>query len=244
MKTGEHIVSSFDNDLAELERDLLEMGGLAEAQLQSALEALIKNDAESAEKIIAKDAEIDECERKIETGALSIIARRQPMANDLRYVFGNVKIAGSLERIGDYAKNIAKRTIIMSQHRVSAVPSDVGALGALAQRTVNEVMDSFATRDAHKAEMVWQHDHELDDLVARVMRSVISRMSQDMIRSDGQDAAEIENSTHLLFITKNLERVGDHATNIAEVIQFQLSGSWKTSERPKGGDAFPVAASG
>ncbi len=244
MKTGEHIVSSFDNDLAELERDLLEMGGLAEAQLQSALEALIKNDAESAEKIIAKDAEIDECERKIETGALSIIARRQPMANDLRYVFGNVKIAGSLERIGDYAKNIAKRTIIMSHHRTAAVPSDVGALGALAQRTVNEVMDSFATRDAHKAEMVWQHDHELDDLVARVMRSVISRMSQDMISSDGQDATEVENSTHLLFITKNLERVGDHATNIAEVIQFQLSGNWKKSARPKGGDAIPVAASG
>lgn len=244
MNTGEHIVSSFDNDLAELERNLLEMGGLAEAQLQNALAALMKRDTESAEIIIKKDAEIDECERKIESGALSIIARRQPMANDLRYVFGNVKIAGSLERIGDYAKNIAKRTIIMSQYPTVTVPSDIGTLGALAQRTVNEVMDSFATRDAHKAEMVWQHDHELDDLVAGVMRSVISRMSQDMVSDNEKSAAEIESSTHFLFITKNLERVGDHATNIAEVIQFQLSGSWKTSQRRKGGDGLPTAATG
>ena len=244
MNTGEHIVSSFDNDLSELERDLLEMGGLAEAQLQGAIEALMKGDVESAQKIIQKDAELDECERKIESGALSIIARRQPMANDLRYVFGNVKIAGSLERIGDYAKNIAKRTIIMSQHASVAVPTDIGTLGSLAQRTVNEVMNSFATRDAHKAEMVWQHDHELDDLVARVMRSVISHMSQDMSGDSGMDMTEVESATHFLFITKNLERVGDHATNIAEVIQFQLSGSWKTSQRPKGGEALPTAATG
>ncbi len=101
-------------------------------------------------------------------------------------------------------------------------------------------MDSFTTRDAHKAEMVWQHDHELDDLVARVMRQVISRMSQDLIASAAKGAEEVECSTHLLFVTKNLERVGDHATNIAEVIQFQLSGGWKTAERPKGGDNLQV----
>ena len=249
MNKGEHIVSSFDNDLSGLERDLLAMGGLAESQLQGALEALVKFDIESAESIIARDSEIDEHERKIETGALSIIARRQPMANDLRYVFGNVKIAGSLERIGDYAKNISKRTIVMSQHSSALLPSDleslpeVGALGAMAQRTVNQVMDSFATRDALKAEMVWQHDHKLDDKVARVMSSVISNMSQDLIRLEGQNVADIENSTHLLFIIKNLERVGDHATNIAEVIQFQLSGNWKTAERPKGGGKISGAGS-
>ncbi len=244
MNTGDHIVSSFDNDLAELERDLLEMGGLAEAQLQAAMEALMKRDVEAAEQIIAKDGQVDECERKIESGALSIIARRQPMANDLRYVFGNVKIAGSLERIGDYAKNIAKRTIMMSQYPSVTIPQDVGTLGTLAQRTVNEVMDSFATRDAHKAEMVWQHDHEVDDLVARIMRSVVSRMSQSLVNANKAEAADVETATQLLFITKNLERVGDHATNIAEVIQFQLSGSWKTSQRPKGGDSVPLVASG
>ncbi|MEQ9447949.1 MAG: phosphate signaling complex protein PhoU, partial [Rhodospirillaceae bacterium] len=214
------------------------------SQLQSAISALVKRDAEAAEEIIAADANVDECERRVETGALSIIARRQPMANDLRYVFGNVKIAGSLERIGDYAKNIAKRTIFLAQQPSAVVPAEVATLGTLAARTVHEVMDSFATRDAHKAEMVWQHDHELDDLVARVMHSVISRMSQTLVGAAGKDPAEIESSTHLLFITKNLERVGDHATNIAEVIQYQLSGNWKTSERPRGGAEVPIAASG
>lgn len=241
MNQGEnsHIVSSFDNDLAQLERKVLEMGGLAEAQLRDAMEALVRQDSDAAEGIIGRDSEIDECERKIEASALSIIARRQPMANDLRYVFGNVKIAGSLERIGDYAKNIAKRSLVLARNKI-AVPHDMGALGALAQRTVRDVMDSFTTRDAHKAEMVWQHDNELDDLVARVMRQIISRMSQDLITNSVKAADDVEASTHLLFITKNLERVGDHATNIAEVIQFQLSGGWKTGERPKGGDNLQV----
>jgi phosphate transport system protein len=241
MNQGEHshIVSSFDNDLAQLERKVLEMGGLAEAQLRDAMEALVRQDAEAAQALIGRDSEIDECERKIEASALSIIARRQPMANDLRYVFGNVKIAGSLERIGDYAKNIAKRSLILTKNRLQ-VPPDMAALGSLAQRTVRDVMDSFTTRDAHKAEMVWQHDHELDDLVARVMRQVISRMSQDLIANTAKTTEEVECSTHLLFVTKNLERVGDHATNIAEVIQFQLSGGWKTAERPKGGDSLQV----
>ena len=236
MNHGEHIVSSFDSDLAQLERRVLEMGGLAESQLQNAMTALMKRDVEIAERIIARDPELDECERKIEAGALSIIARRQPMANDLRYVFGNVKIAGSLERIGDYAKNIARRTLILARYPSVVIPQDMAALGVSAQRTVCDVIDSFTTRDAQKAEMVWQHDHEIDDLVARIMRQVMSRMTQDMIRTPSKNPEEIECATHLLFVTKNLERVGDHATNIAEVIQFQLSGGWKTTPRPKGGD--------
>jgi phosphate transport system protein len=238
MTQGEnsHTVSAFDNDLAQLERRVLEMGGLAESQLKAAMDALMKRDVEAAERVCNRDPELDECERNIEASALSIIARRQPMANDLRYVFGNVKIAGSLERIGDYAKNISKRTIILARHPAVAIPPEMNALGVSALRAVRDVMDSFTTRDAQKAEMVWQHDHELDDLVARVMRSVISGMSQDLI-SKRKDA-DVECSTHLLFITKNLERVGDHATNIAEVIQFQLSGGWKTAQRPKGGDSL------
>ncbi len=235
MNHGEHIVSSFDNDLAQLERRVLEMGGLAESQLQNAIAALMKRDVDAAERILVRDAEVDECERKIEASALSIIARRQPMANDLRYVFGNVKIAGSLERIGDYAKNISKRTLILARHPSVPIPQEMASLGMAAHRSVREVMDSFTTRDAAKAEMVWQHDQEIDDLVARVMRQVISSMSQNMIKNAKEPEA-IESSTHLLFITKNLERVGDHATNIAEVIEFQLSGVWKTAPRPKGGD--------
>lgn len=235
-----HTVTAFDNELAQLERRVLEMGGLVEAQLKAAMEALMKRDAEAAERVIARDPELDACEREIEAGALSIIARRQPLANDLRNVFGNVKIAGSLERVGDYAKNIAKRTLVLSRHSTIAIPAEMSALGVSALRSIRDVMDSFTTRDAQKAEMVWQHDHEIDDLVARVMRAVISGMSQDLI-AKRRDAEEIECSTHLLFITKNLERVGDHATNIAEVIEFQLSGGWKTAQRPKGGDALQSA---
>ena len=235
-----HTVSAFDNELAQLERRVLEMGGLVESQLKAAMEALMKRDNEAADRIIARDRELDECEREIEAGALSIIARRQPMANDLRYVFGNVKIAGSLERIGDYAKNIAKRTMVLSRHPSVVIPPEMSALGVSALRAVRDVMDSFTTRDAQKAEMVWAHDHEIDDLVARVMRAVISTMSQDMI-GKRREPEEIECSTHLLFVTKNLERVGDHATNIAEVIEFQLSGGWKTAQRPKGGDSLRSA---
>jgi phosphate transport system protein len=236
-----HTVTAFDNDLAQIERRVLEMGGLAESQLKAALDALMKRDAEAAERIVGRDVEVDACERDIEASVLLVIARRQPMANDLRYVFGNVKIAGSLERIGDYAKNIAKRTIALSRHPGIQIPTEMSALGAAALRSVREVMDSFTTRDAQKAESVWQHDRELDDLVARVMRSVVSNMSADMVEKR-RNPEEIESSTHLLFITKNLERVGDHATNIAEVIEFQLSGGWKTQARPKGGDIFPTAA--
>jgi phosphate transport system protein len=238
MTQGEHnhTVSAFDSDLAQLERRVLEMGGLAESQLKAAMEALRKRDVDAAERVCNRDPELDECERGIEASALSIIARRQPMANDLRYVFGNVKIAGSLERIGDYAKNIAKRTIILARAPNVIVPPEMDTLGVSALRALRDVMDSFTTRDAQKAELVWQHDHELDDLVARVMRSVISMMSQDLISK--RKETDVEGSTHLLFITKNLERVGDHATNIAEVIQFQLSGGWKTAQRPKGGDSL------
>src|SRR5579883_2665031 len=133
-----HIVSSFDNDLAQLERRVLEMGGLAEAQLKGAMEALMAANIEAAEQVCAGDADIDECDREIEASALSIIARRQPMAGDLRYVFGNVKISGSLERIGDYAKNIAKRSIVLARHPSVEIPPEMEALGEVVSRAVRD----------------------------------------------------------------------------------------------------------
>jgi phosphate transport system protein len=217
------------------------MGGLAEAQLSAAVEALQRRDADSAERIIAKDPELDEAERRIEASALSILARRQPMANDLRYVFGNVKIAGSLERIGDYAKNIAKRTLVLVRHPRVETPPEIAPLASHAIALLREVMNSFATRDSRKAEAVWRRDQEIDDLASRMQRAVIFRMSSQLTEG-GHEAEEVECSTHFLFMAKNLERVGDHATNIAEVIQFQLSGSWIREIRPKGGDALPAAA--
>jgi phosphate transport system protein len=239
MNHGEHTVSSFDTELSQLERRVLEMGGLAEAQLAAAIEALLKRDEDAIERIISRDPDLDEAERKIESSALSILARRQPMANDLRYVFGNVKIAGSLERIGDYAKNIAKRTRTLAKHPKIETPPEMAPLANHALASLREVMDSFTTRDARKAESVWRRDQEIDDLASRMQRAVIFRMSTQLTEG-AHEAAEVECSTHFLFIAKNLERVGDHATNIAEVIQFQLSGNWVRETRPKGGDAAGI----
>jgi phosphate transport system protein len=231
MNKAEHTVSSYDNELAEQERRVLEMAGIVEAQLKQAIDALIKRDVDVAEKIVAKDAEVDEYDRKIETGALSILARRQPVAGDLRYVFGTIKIAGSLERVGDYAKNIAKRTIKLAAHGDIKIPSDIQVLGRSVVTMLHDIMNSFAERDAKKAEAVWQRDWEADEVTKRVMKKIVADMGRDALRAGADGALGIEGQTHLLFIAKNLERVGDHTTNIAEVIQFQLSGSWAVTDR-------------
>ncbi len=233
MNQTEHTVSAYDAELAQQERRVLEMGGLVEAQLSAAIDALMKRDVDAATRIIAKDADIDEFERQIETGALSILARRQPVAGDLRYVFGTIKISGSLERVGDYAKNIAKRTLVLADHRDVKIPQDMNALGSSALKMLRDIMDAFTARDAKKAEAVWQRDWETDEAAKRVMKKIISDMGRDVIRQGDKGAPDVEAQSHLLFIAKNLERVGDHTTNIAEVIQFQLSGAWTTGNRPK-----------
>jgi phosphate transport system protein len=235
MSQAEHTVSAYDAELAAQERRVLEMGGLVEAQLAAAVDALMKRDTEAAARIIAKDADVDEYDRKIETGALSILARRQPVASDLRYVFGTIKMAGSLERVGDYAKNIAKRTLVLAEHRDIKVPADMAALGATVLKMLRDIIDSFTTRDAKKAESVWHRDWEIDEVTKRVMKKIVADMGRDVMRQSASGTPDVEAQTHLLFIAKNLERVGDHATNIAEVIQYQLSGSWAPADRPKSG---------
>lgn len=241
MNKAVHTVSSFDNDLAQQELRVLEMAGLVEAQLGAAIEALMKRDFESAALIVAKDADVDEYDRKIETGALSILARRQPVAGDLRYVFGTIKMAGSLERIGDYAKNIGKRTLVLAEHREIRIPSEMNVLGHTVLMMLRDIMDAFTGRDVKKAEAVWQRDWETDELTKRVMKKIVANIGHDVIRAMSDGAPNVEAQTHLLFITKNLERIGDHTTNIAEVIQFQLSGAWAASDRSQSGAATRVA---
>ena len=241
MNKAVHTVSSFDNDLAQQELRVLEMAGLVEAQLGAAIEALMKHDFESAALIVAKDADVDEYNRKIETGALSILARRQPVAGDLRYVFGTIKMAGSLERIGDYAKNIGKRTLVLAEHREIKIPSEMNVLGHTVLMMLRDIMDAFTGRDVKKAEAVWQRDWETDELTKRVMKKIVANIGHDVIRAMSDGAPNVEAQTHLLFITKNLERIGDHTTNIAEVIQFQLSGAWAALDRSQSGAATRVA---
>jgi phosphate transport system protein len=233
--TVAHTVKSFDDALAGLEKNILEMAGLAESNLSLAVQALVQRDVETAAKVVEADERVDEYEREVEADAFRLLALRQPMANDLRYVFGTVKMAGSLERVGDYAKSIGKRTIQLAEHPAIAVPKEIERLADLAIERLKDAVDAFASRDAAKAASVWEQDQQIDDLYARVMRSIISEMSSD--------SEAIECGAHFLFVGKNLERVGDHATNIAEVIEFQMSGAWRVDERPKGDNGFETAAS-
>lgn len=220
-----HTVKSFDEELDALERSILQMAGMAEANLSQSVEALMKRNADAADNLIEADKRVDEYERDIEASAFRLLALRQPMADDLRYVFGTVKMAGSLERIGDYSKNIAKRTLLLAEHPSITVPPDMARLSDLACERLREAIDAFAERDSEKAVAVWERDQQIDDFYARIMRDIISEMSGD--------PEAIECGAHFMFIGKNLERVGDHATNIAEVIDFQLSGNWRSGGRPK-----------
>jgi phosphate transport system protein len=230
MASVAHTVKSFDEELAALERLILQMAGMAETNLSQSVEALMKRDADSAAKLIVADERVDQYERDVEASVFRLLALRQPMANDLRYVFGTVKMAGSLERVGDYSKNIAKRTLVLAEHPKITPPADIARLSDLVCERLKDAIDAFANRDAEKAATVWARDQQVDDFYARIMRGIISEMIGD--------PESIECCAHFLLIGKNLERVGDHATNIAEVIEFQLSGKWRTDGRPKSETLF------
>lgn len=222
---SDHIVKSFDEQLKRLENLIAEMGGLAEVQLADAIEAMSKRDLEQAERITAADQRIDELELLVDQEAIALLALRQPMAMDLREIVGALKAAGMLERIGDYAKNVAKRTAVLVE--MAPVPSaqTVVRLGGLAQEMIKDVLDAYIARDADKAELVRQRDKELDALHTSIFRELLTYMMED--------PRSITACTHLLFIAKNIERIGDHATNIAEVVEFLVNGRVPADERIK-----------
>jgi len=222
---SDHIVKSFDEQLKRLENLIAEMGGLAEVQLADAIEAMSKRDLEQAERITAADQRIDDLELLVDHEAISLLALRQPMAMDLREIVGALKAAGMLERIGDYAKNVAKRTAVLVE--MAPVPSaqTVVRLGGLAQEMIKDVLDAYIARDADKAELVRQRDKELDALHTSIFRELLTYMMED--------PRSITACTHLLFIAKNIERIGDHATNIAEVVEFLVNGRVPADERIK-----------
>jgi len=222
---SDHIVKSFDEELKRLENLIAEMGGLAEVQLADAIEAMSKRDLEQAERITAADQRIDDLELLVDQEAIALLALRQPMAMDLREIVGALKAAGMLERIGDYAKNVAKRTAVLVE--MAPVPSaqTVVRLGGLAQEMIKDVLDAYIARDADKAELVRQRDKELDALHTSIFRELLTYMMED--------PRSITACTHLLFIAKNIERIGDHATNIAEVVEFLVNGRVPADERIK-----------
>jgi len=222
----EHIIKSYDEELSRLNKMIVEMGGLAESQLAAAIEAVAKRDSDLAVRVVEGDGRVDELEHELDNLAIRILALRQPMARDLRQIFAALKIGSDLERICDYAANVAKRSIALAQtppiQPVHALPR----MAALALRQVKDIIDAYVERDADKALEVWRRDEELDEMYSSLFREFLTYMMED--------PRNIGACTHLLFMAKNIERIGDHATNIAENLYFLVHGMALTEVRPKG----------
>lgn len=228
-----HIVKSYDTEFSELDSITAEMGGLAEAQLASAIAALTRRDPALAEKAIASDKRIDALERQLQERAIHMIAKRQPMANDLRHIMTVLKIAGDLERVGDLAKNIAKRALAVSaETQPRQIMAGMGHMAELAHRQLKDVLDAFSARDDAKALAVWHSDAGLDALYNSAFRELLTYMMED--------PRNIGLCTHLLFGAKNLERIGDHTTNMAENVHYLVTGETLADDRPKGDDTSCV----
>ncbi len=221
----DHIVKSFDADLRKLDNIIAEMGGLAEIQLADAIDAMLKRDAEKAELVIEHDNRLDELETQLDELATELLALRQPMAEDLRAVICALKTSAVLERIGDYAKNIAKRTIALSQTAPIGPARTVARMGQLVQGMIKNVLDAYVSRDADKAEDVRHRDEEVDALHTSLFREVLTYMMED--------PRFITSGTHLLFVAKNIERIGDHTTSIARNVYVLVNGVEPEEQRAK-----------
>jgi phosphate transport system protein len=221
----EHIARAYDEELRKLNSTIAEMGGLAENQLGTAIEAVTTRDTGLAARVVEGDVKVDQLERELDSLAIRLLALRQPVARDLREIFSALKIGSDLERIGDYAANVAKRSIALSQtppvHPVYALPR----MAHLAQVLIKDVLDAYVQRDAEKAYAVWVRDAELDDMYSSLFRELLTYMMED--------PRSISPCTHLLFMAKNIERIGDHATNIAENLYYLVNGTPLEEVRPK-----------
>jgi phosphate transport system protein len=225
-KPTDHIVKSFDEDLKRLNNVIAEMGGLAEAQLTRAVEALVRRNSELATQVVQDDKRIDALETEVGQMTVRMLALRQPMAQDLREVVAAIKIASDIERIGDYAKNIAKRAIVLSAHAPLKPVASIPRMSQLALHIIKDVLDAYIEKDAEGARAAWRRDEEVDEMYNSVFREMLTYMMED--------PRNIGPCTHLLFIAKNIERIGDHATNVAEIVYYLVHGRSLDEERPKG----------
>ena len=223
---SEHIVKSYDEQLNILKNTIAKMGSLAEKQVKDATEAAIKQDQEFADKIVGKDDRIDDLEKNIEEQVVNLLTMRQPLAIDLRETVSAMKISSDLERIGDLSKNIAKRSRHLDKNIGHEINKNFSLVSEKVQKSVKTVLDAFLNRDTKLAEQVWNADQEIDRLVDICMNSILKCIEE---KKDG--AATF---SQLMFMSKNLERIGDHATNIAETVYFLVSGKYIEGDRPKG----------
>ena len=222
----EHTVASFDEELQGLRSAIMEMGGIAEKMLLDATTALVRRDVDQAQAVVAMDDRLDELQRKIEERAILTIAKRQPMAIDLREVISAIRIASDIERIGDMAKNIGKRTLAVSgQFEPQKVVLGVNRMSDLVQAQLKDVLDAYTQGNVEAALDVWERDEATDALYTSLFRELLTYMMED--------PRNISFCTHLLFCAKNVERIGDHTTNIAETVHYLVKGEPLTAERPK-----------
>lgn len=231
---SDHIVSAYDEELQRLARDIAEMGGIAEGMIIEAIQALLSFDLDLARKIIKDDKDLDRLQRQVEDDAILTIAKRQPMGSDLREVVSTLRISSDLERCGDLAKNIAKRVIaVEGQFQPPKLIHGIEHMAELAQAQLTNVLDAYVTNDLDKAGLVWKNDDEIDAMYTSIFRELLTYMMED--------PRNITLCTHLLFCAKNVERIGDHATNIAETVIYQVTGSQVEDERPKGDNSITPA---
>jgi phosphate transport system protein len=223
---SEHIIKSYDEELRRLTGTITEMGGLAESQLAASIEAVVQRDSDLAAQVVETDARVDHLEHETGQLVVRLLALRQPMARDLREILAALKIASDLERICDYAANVAKRSIALNQSPPVRPVFALPRMARLAQVLIKDVLDAYVAKDADKALVVWARDEELDEMYSGLFRELLTYMMED--------ARNITASTHLLFMAKNIERIGDHATNIAETVYFLVHGSPLNQARPKG----------
>jgi len=231
--TQEHIVKAFDDSLEQLRQTLVRMGGLAESQLARAIQALSRRDATLAAEVVREDGEIDRLEQDVSQQAIRMLALRQPMANDLREIVSALKVSSDIERIGDYAANVAKRSIALSQLPAVKPAYAIPRLARLVQDIIKDTLDAYVNRDAVAAVDAWRRDEEVDEVYTGLFRELLTYMMED--------PRNISPCTHLMFIAKNVERIGDHATNIAETVHYLVKGATIAGGRPKGdASAFAV----
>jgi phosphate transport system protein len=231
----DHTTRAFDSDLDEIARKVAEMGGLTEKQISDAVQALLERDSELAEQVITTDPVVDAMQRDIEEKAILTIARRQPMAVDLREIIGAMRVCNDLERIGDHAKHIGKRVVALSADLYpQTLIRGVEHMADLVLAQIKQVLDAYASRDLQAALDVWKGDEEVDALCTSLFRELLTYMMED--------PRNITFCMHLMFCAKDIERMGDHATNIAETVYFMIEGSPITDQRPKGDTTnFPSA---
>lgn len=225
----DHIVKSFDEELSRLSDLLSRMGGLAESQLENSIEALQKRNSSLAENAIENDRQIDNLHAEVDELAIRLLALRQPMATDLRHIVTALKVAPIVERIGDYSKNVAKRTIALNQMPPVKPLFTIPRMGRLVREMTKDVLDAFSNKDVAMAREVWVRDKEVDDMYDSLFRELLTYMMED--------ARNITACTHLLFVARNIERIGDLATNIAELIHYQVEGVALDEDRPKADEA-------